>query len=151
MREKPGENTDTWKSNASSAPSGSGGGGLSCTAMDYLLFSQMLLNGGKLGAVRILGKKTVEMMTSNNLPPQIPDIGMFAGTGYGLGVSVLLDPAQSGNLGSRGTFGWGGAATTLVQIDPKEQLIALLFAQYMPADDNLRNRFPTLVYQAIVD
>jgi CubicO group peptidase (beta-lactamase class C family) len=151
VREKPAENTDIWKRNASSAPAGSGGGGLSCTAMDYLLFSQMLLIGGRLGTVRILGKKTVELMTSNNLPPQVPEINMFAGTAYGLGVSISLSPAQSGNLGSEGAFGWLGALTTIARMDPKEQLIALVFAQYYPSDDYLRRWFQTLVYQAIVD
>jgi len=131
-----------------------GGLSLSSTAMDYFLFSQMLLNGGKLGNAHILGKKTVELMTSDHLPPQIPDIdyeGVKNGMRYGLGIGILIDPAQSGNLGSRGAFGWGGAATTRVWIDPKEQLIALLFAQYEPSDNNFRNRIRTLCYQAIAD
>jgi CubicO group peptidase (beta-lactamase class C family) len=124
---------------------------LSSTAMDYFLFAQMLLNHGTLDKTRILGKKTVELMTSNNLPPQIPDIGMMSGTGYGLGVSVLLDPARAGNIGSVGQFGWGGAATTYVIIDPKEDMIALFFTQYMPTDSNVVSRFQTLVYQAVID
>ena len=129
-----------------------GGLGLSSTAMDYFLFSQMLLNRGKLGNARLLGRKTVELMTSNNLPPQIPDIGPLGhGTGYGLGVSVLLDPARSGNIGSVGQFGWGGAATTWVVIDPKEDMISLFFTQYMPMDPNIVNRFRALVYQAVTD
>jgi CubicO group peptidase (beta-lactamase class C family) len=127
-----------------------GGLSLSSTAMDYYLFSQMLLNGGNLGNVRLLGKKTVELMTSNHLPPSIPDIGMFGGTGYGLGVSVLFNPASAGNLGSEGQFGWGGAATTHVVIDPKEDLVAIYCTQIMPGDFNLINQFKTLVYQAIV-
>ncbi len=129
-----------------------GGHSLSSTAYDYYLFSQMLLNKGKLGSTRILGRKTVELMTSNNLPPQVPTLGaMGPGTGYGLGVSVLLDPAQEGNLGSKGQFGWGGAATTWVIIDPKEDMIALFFTQYMPMDMDIVKRFQTLIYQAIVD
>lgn len=152
MREKPVENTDTWKSDKSSAPAGSGGGGLSCTPMDYLLFSQMLLNGGNLGAVRILGKKTVELMTSNNLPLQVPDIGEIYGhAGYGLGVLVALGPARSANIGSKGQFGWGGAVSTMVNIDPKEEMISLFFTQYLPVDREIRNKFQTLVYQAIID
>lgn len=127
-----------------------GGLSLSSTAMDYYLFSQMLLNGGKLGNARLLGKKTVELMTSNNLPASLPDIGMFGGTAYGLGVSVLLNPAASGNLGSEGQFGWGGAATTHVVIDPKEDMVSLYFTQIMPGDFDLINQFKTLVYQAIV-
>ena len=114
-------------------------------------FAQMLLNKGKLNNAQILGTKTVELMTSNNLPPQIPSIGiMGAGTGYGLGVSVLLDPAQAGNLGSVGQFGWGGAATTWVIVDPEEEMVSLYFSQYMPTDISLIGRFQTLVYQSIV-
>jgi len=128
-----------------------GGLSLSSTTMDYFRFAQMLLNGGKLDNARILGKKTVELMTANNLPPNIPDIGMGGGTGYGLGVSSLLSPALSGNLGSQGIFGWGGAAMTSVFIDPKEELVGLFFTQFMPGDMNMQGRFQTLVYQAIVD
>jgi CubicO group peptidase (beta-lactamase class C family) len=129
-----------------------GGNSLSCTAMDYYLFSQMLLNGGVLNGVQLLGKKTVELMTSNNLPPAIPDISATgSGTGYGLGVSVLIDPAQSGNLGSKGQFGWSGAATTLVVIDPVEDLVCIYLTQYMPIERSYYNRFKTLVYQSIID
>ena len=128
-----------------------GGLSLSSTTTDYFLFAQMLLNRGKLNNVRVLGRKTVELMTSNNLPPQIPDIGILAGVGYGLGVSSLISPALASNLGSQGNFGWGGAATTQVIIDPKEDLIALYFTQFMPSDFSVIGRFQTLVYQAIAD
>jgi CubicO group peptidase (beta-lactamase class C family) len=128
-----------------------GGLSLSSTAMDYYLFSQMLLNRGKLGTTRLLSKKTVELMTSNHLPSAIPDIGLFSGTGYGLGVSVLLNPASAGNLGSEGQFGWGGAATTHVVIDPKEDLVAIYCTQIMPGDFDLINQFKTLVYQSIIE
>ena len=129
-----------------------GGHSLSSTAMDYYLFSQMLLNKGVLKGKRILSRKTVELMTSNNLPPELPDIGpMGRGTGYGLGVSVLLNPAQAGNLGSIGQFGWGGAATTWVIIDPREDMISILLTQYMPMDMDIVGRFQTLIYQALVD
>lgn len=129
-----------------------GGLSLSSTTMDYFLFAQMLLNKGRLDNVQLLGKKTVELMTSNNLPPQVPDIGsMGGGTGYGLGVSVLLNPARSANLSSMGQFGWGGAATTWIIIDPLEDMVALYFTQYMPTDINMIGRFQTLVYQSIID
>lgn len=129
-----------------------GGLSLSSTTMDYYLFAQMLLNRGRLNNTQLLGKKTVELMTTNNLPPQVPDIGsMGGGTGYGLGVSVLLNPARSANLSSVGQFGWGGAATTWVIVDPKEDMISLYFTQFMPTDINLISRFQTLVYQSIVD
>jgi CubicO group peptidase (beta-lactamase class C family) len=121
--------------------------------MDYFLFSQMLLNGGKLGGVRILGRKTVELMTSNNLPSDIKDIGeSLKRLGFGLGVPVLLDPVWSSNIGSKGQIGGlASGASTFVVIDPQEEMISLFFTQYSPADNNIVNRFQTLVYQAIVD
>ncbi|HTY64668.1 MAG TPA: serine hydrolase domain-containing protein [Acidobacteriota bacterium] len=128
-----------------------GGLSLSSTTMDYFRFAQMLLNHGKLDNARILGRKTVELMTMNHLPPQIPDIGMIPGTGYGLGVSSLINPALSGNLGSPGIFGWGGAASTQVFVDPKEDLVALYFTQLMPGDMSMQARFQTLVYGALID
>ena len=132
-----------------------GGLSLSSTAMDYALFAQMLVNGGELNGVRLLGKKTVELMTTNNLPPNIPGIGFAPGTGssatgYGLGVSVLLDPALAENLGSKGNFGWAGAASTWVAMDPKEDMVLLLMSQSMAQDPNFAPHFQTLVYQALV-
>ncbi len=128
-----------------------GGLSLSSTTMDYLKFSQMLLNGGELNGVRVLGRKTVELMRANHLPPNIPGISMGGGVGYGLGVSSLINPAASGNLGSVGSFGWGGAATTHVIIDPAEDLVLLYFTQFMPSDMSTIGKFQTLAYQAIVE
>ncbi len=128
-----------------------GGLSLSSTTTDYFRFAQMLLDRGNLGNVRILGRKTVELMTANHLPPQIPDIGMGGGTGYGLGVSSLVSPPMAGNLSSQGNFGWGGAATTHVIIDPKEDLVALYFTQLMGGEMSIIGRFQTLVYQALID
>jgi CubicO group peptidase (beta-lactamase class C family) len=132
-----------------------GGLSISSTAMDYALFGQMLVNGGELNGTRLLGTKTVELMTSNNLPPNIPGIS-FGGppsraTGYGLGVSVTLDPAAGGNLGSKGTFGWAGAASTWAILDPEEDLVLILMSQYMVNDADFAARFQTLAYQAIVN
>ncbi len=135
-----------------------GGLSISSTAMDYALFGQMLINGGELNGKRLLGTKTVELMTSNNLPPNIPGISVGApgvggvgATGYGLGVSVTLDPPRTGNLGSKGTFGWAGAASTWAILDPEEELVLILMSQYMVADSDFAGRFQTLAYQAIVD
>jgi CubicO group peptidase (beta-lactamase class C family) len=133
-----------------------GGLSLSSTAMDYALFGQMLVNGGELNGVRLLSPKTVELMTSNNLPSSIPGIGFAPGagnpaTGYGLGVSVLLDPPRAGNLGSKGQFGWAGAASTWAIMDPEEDMVLILMSQYMIADTEFAARFQTLAYQAIVD
>jgi CubicO group peptidase (beta-lactamase class C family) len=131
-----------------------GGLSLSADAMDYAKFAEMLVNGGELNGKRILGPKTVELMRTNNLPPEVGTIGgspSAGGTGFGLGVSVLVDEARSGDLGSVGQFGWAGAATTWVIMDPKEDMVAILLAQYMPTDFDFSSKWQTLVYQALVN
>jgi len=126
-----------------------GGHGLSSSITDYAKFAQMLVNGGTLDGVRILGRKTVELMTSDNLPSGVP--GPAPGRGYGLGVGVVTSPAERANLASTGQFGWSGAATTLVIMDPKEKLVALVFSQRLPHDSEFTSKFETLVYQALVE
>jgi CubicO group peptidase (beta-lactamase class C family) len=129
-----------------------GGYSISTTASDYALFAQMLLNKGQLNNVRLLSPKTVELMATNHLSPGAiasADI-LGRGTGYGLGVSVLMNPAERGNVGSVGEFGWSGAASTHVLIDPKEDLVAIYCTQLMGGDFNLRAEFATLLYQSIV-
>jgi CubicO group peptidase (beta-lactamase class C family) len=132
-----------------------GGAGLTMSPMDYARFSQMLLNDGELGGVRILGRKTVELMTTNHLDEGMVlrhrDAVIFPGFGYGLGVGVCVSPIDAGNLASVGQYGWGGAATTWVIIDPREDLVAILCCQFVPTDIELVNMFQTLVYQSIVD
>lgn len=125
-----------------------GGVGLASTARDYLRFAQMLLGGGALDGVRILAPRTVELMTSDNLPPGTEY--WQPGVRFGLGVAVVTDPAQEGIIGSKGTFGWPGAASSWVDIDPKEDLVALLMVQYFPRDLSFDAEFHTLIYQAIV-
>ena len=134
-----------------------GGLSLSSTAMDYARFGQMLVNGGELDGVRLLSPKTVELMTSNNLPtavsriaPQAPIVG-GAANGYGLGVAVLLDPSNAGVLGSKGMFGWPGGATTWASMDPEEDMVLVMMTQHMGGGTNLPARFQTLVYQALID
>ena len=131
-----------------------GGLSLSADAMDYAKFAQMLVNGGELNGARILGPKTVELMHTNDLPPEVKTIGGSpgaGGTGFGLGVSVLIDEGASGNLGSLGQFGWAGAATTWVIMDPQEDMVAIALTQYMPTDMDFAGKWQTLVYQAIVE
>ena len=123
------------------------------TIGDYARFAQMLLNGGELDGVRILGRKTVELMTANHLN-HLPRVTheMSESDGFGLGVAVRLDLAKGNELGSAGQFGWSGAATTTVNIDPKERLVALVFAQHMPFNEHdLFWNFTTLTYQALVN
>jgi CubicO group peptidase (beta-lactamase class C family) len=135
----------------------SGAGGLYSTAADYLRFCQMLLNGGELDGVRILGRKTVELMLSNHLGQLSPPVNEFnEGEGFGLGGYVVLDPARRGQPGSVGQFGWSGAAATWFFIDPQEQLVAILMMQHLPrhlpADPpRLGRPFNALVYQALVN
>ncbi len=126
---------------------------LSGSAPDYLRFARMLLNGGELDDVRILGRKTVELMAQNHLPANIPSIASNgpAATGYGLGVSVTLDTAALGRPGSIGSFGWGGAATTTFTVDPAEDMAIVIMGQVMPNDADLLQRVEMLVYQALVD
>ena len=127
--------------------------GLSSTAMDYLRFAQMLLNGGELDGNRILGKKTVELLSQNHLPEKVgATSSQYApnASGYGLGFSVALSAAAEGNMISPGSFGWSGAATTKFYIDPAENLVAVFFAQRWPYDEHLLNEFQTLLYQSIV-
>ncbi len=134
----------------------SGGIGLVSTAADYARFAQMLLNGGELDGARLLGRKTVELMTTNHLPDELIPIKLqphtLHGCGFGLGFRVLVNAAQAGRLGSEGEFGWGGAASTSFFVDPKEDLFGLLLTQLMPSRYYpIRNEFKVLVYQALVD
>jgi len=132
----------------------SGGGGLVASTSDYLRFCQMLLNRGVLDGVRILGRKTVELMTTNHLPPELIPINISIpdpGAGFGLGVKVLVDQAASGRLGSPGMYGWGGAATTTFWIDPVEEVIGIFMTQFMPSGHYpITTEFQRTVYQALV-
>ncbi|RZJ85584.1 MAG: class A beta-lactamase-related serine hydrolase [Massilia sp.] len=131
----------------------SGGGGLYSTAADYVRFAQMLLNGGQLGGVRILGRKTIALMTTDHLKHLAdPHPSGARGQGFGLGVRVLADPGEGFTLGSPGSFGWEGAATTLVQIDPRERTVALLLLQHVPFNqDDVFARFTNGYYSALDD
>jgi CubicO group peptidase (beta-lactamase class C family) len=141
---------DTGSVGASYGDVVAGGHSISTTIGDYALFAQMLLNKGQLNGVRLLSPKTVELMAMNHLPPAaLAAGGPGPGTGYGLGVSVLMDPAARGNLGSIGEFGWSGAASTHLLIDPKEDLVAIYCTQLV-GGQGLRAEFATLLYQSIV-
>jgi CubicO group peptidase (beta-lactamase class C family) len=134
----------------------SGGHGLVSTMADYLRFAQLVLDKGELDGVRLLGPKTMELMTTNHLPPALMPIAMgeeqMPGFGFGLGFSVMMDVAQSGMMGSVGLHGWGGWANTHFWVDPQEQLIGILMLQYVPSGTYpVTNDFRTLVYQALID
>jgi CubicO group peptidase (beta-lactamase class C family) len=124
-----------------------GGAGLLSTARDYGRFLQMLLNGGELDGVRLLGPKTVELMTVNHVGSLFSDGNL----GFGLGFEVTEDLGKAGRYGSEGAFGWGGAYHTTYWVDPHEKLVVLLMTQLLPAgDSDLHARFRALVYQSIV-
>jgi CubicO group peptidase (beta-lactamase class C family) len=140
----------------------SGGGGLLSTAPDYFRFTSMLQNMGELEGIRLLGRKTVELMTMNHLPggqdlTDLAQAGMFtetayAGVGFGLGFSVAQSPARAQILGSAGEFAWGGAASTAFWIDPAEDLIVIFMTQLMPSSSYpLRRELRVLTYASLVD
>ncbi len=145
----------SYKLNGGKAICGAGGdmGGLLSTAADYARFGQMLLNGGELDGVRILSRKSVEIMTSSHTKKlDIPMLG--AGFGFGMGVGVFTGNSLRPVFRSPGTFGWGGAAGTTFFADPKEKLLALCFTQMynamMVPGNNYQEEFERLVYQALL-
>ncbi len=137
----------------------SGGGGLVSTVADYARFCQFMLNKGTLGGVRLLGRKTVELMTSNHLGGDMAAMGTprfsettYEGIGFGLGFSVMIDPARAQILGSPGEFAWGGAASTAFWVDPAEEMFVILLTQLMPSSAYpFRRELRVLTYQSIVD
>jgi CubicO group peptidase (beta-lactamase class C family) len=140
----------------------SGGGGMVSTAADYFRFTAMLRNRGELDGVRLLGRKTVELMTMNHLPggqdlTQLAQGGVFtetayAGVGFGLGFSVMQSPPRAHILGTPGEYAWGGAASTAFWIDPTEDLIVIFMTQLMPSSSYpLRRELRVLTYAALIN
>ena len=124
----------------------SGGAGLVSTAMDYARFCQMMLNDGKVGNTRLLSRKSVELMTHDQLGKISQDMGF----GIGFGVDGAKSPLSE--LGSVGSYGWGGFFYTEFSIDPKEEMIVIFMAQLHPTGDLTLNRqVHELAYQAIND
>jgi CubicO group peptidase (beta-lactamase class C family) len=130
-----------------------GGAGMFSTIGDYARFGQMLLNGGELDGVRILGRKTVELMMANHLNHLArPTIGGDDAFGFGLGGRVRIDLAKGNAPGSLGQFGWSGAATTYFDIDPKEKTMILIVAQHFPYNQHdIFGQASTLIYASLVD
>jgi CubicO group peptidase (beta-lactamase class C family) len=124
----------------------SGGAGLVSTAMDYAKFCQMMLDEGKVGNARLLSRKSVELMTHDQLGKISSDIGF----GVGFGIDGVKGPLQE--LGSIGSYDWGGFFYTAFSIDPKEQMIVIFMAQLHPTGDlTLDKQVHELAYQAIND
>jgi len=140
----------------------SGGGGLVSTVEDYFRFTSMLLNGGASNGIRLLGRKTIELMATNHLPggQDLTALALpgrfaeitYAGVGFGLGFAVMQSLSRAQILGTPGEYNWGGAASTAFWVDPKEELIVIFMTQLMPSSSYpLRRELRTLTYAALVD
>ena len=127
----------------------SGGAGLTSTISDYARFLLALLNGGEFDGVRILGRRTVQLMTRDHLAGLgVPDTGQQ----FGLGFSISGDPGVTGGPRSEGAFGWLGFFNTVYWVDPDEQLVAIIMTQLYPNNQSrLTDRFEVAVYSAIVN
>jgi CubicO group peptidase (beta-lactamase class C family) len=130
----------------------SGGGGMVATAMDYARLCAMLLNNGRLDGTQFLGRKTLELMTSDHLGsiPSNPDL-LPPGHGFGLGFAVRTSPGLAPFPGSVGNYYWSGAAGTSFWVDPAERLFAVLMIQAPVQREHYRLLFRDLVYAAIAD
>ncbi len=139
----------------------SGGGGLVSTVADYYRFCGMLQKGGELDGARIIGPRTLDMMTANHLPDGGDLAGWargsfsetsYDGIGFGLGFATRLDSVANGTLGSVGEFNWGGMASTLFWVDPEEELVVIFMTQLIPSGTfDFRGQLQSIVYSAIVD
>jgi len=130
----------------------SGGGGLVSTTMDYARFCQMLLNGGVLDGVRIIGRKTLQLMTSDHLGPEVKLNGhleALPGHSFGLGFAVRTHEGMAPFAGSVGQYFWSGIAGTFFWIDPREELFAVLMAQGPGQREYFRTLVRSLVYAAV--
>jgi CubicO group peptidase (beta-lactamase class C family) len=141
------------------APYDSGGGGLFSTLEDYLRFAVALEQGGRLGTAKLVSPLTLVAMRRNHLPggadiPSLavarPQPGDRPGTGFGLGVSVVIDPARAHRLGPRGSYGWGGMASTTFFVWPRERVAVVFMTQLVPSNTYpLAEELETLVAAAL--
>ncbi len=130
----------------------SGGGGLFSTMNDYARFAQALYQGGTFGGSRLIGRKTLEWMTSDHLGPNVrigtPSL-LQPGHTFGLGFAVRREAGMGQTPGTPGEFFWGGVAGTYFWVAPKEELYALMMVQAPRQRDYFRQLFRTLVYAAL--
>jgi CubicO group peptidase (beta-lactamase class C family) len=129
----------------------SGGGGLCSTIHDYAILLQMLLNGGEYNGIRLLGPNTVRMMTMNQIGDLHPNIGDNADiNGFGFGFFIVSKNGSRLTPSQAGTYAWGGVFSTSYQVDPKEDMIVLLYQQmWGPHVLDADKTFIPLVYQAL--
>ena len=125
----------------------SGGAGLSSTVIDYANFLQMLLNKGVYNGQRLLSRRSVDLMTMN----QIGDINLGGGDKFGLGFQITSKQSMSKLGVTEGTFAWGGYFGTTYWVDPAEKLVGMIFIQQSPLKTNIHDRFKALVYQSLND
>lgn len=126
-----------------------GASGLHTTAADYWRFCQMLLDGGEFGGKRLLGPRTVNLISDNHLER---GTDFRPGLGFGLGFAVVTDRGRAGLPYSEGAYYWGGSQGTVFWIDPAEELVGILMVQVRPGGHlRLREKFGALAYAAIVD
>ncbi|SPE39934.1 Beta-lactamase [Candidatus Sulfopaludibacter sp. SbA3] len=123
-----------------------GGAGLTSTAHDYARFLEMIRNGGALDGVRLLGSRTVALMTTN----QSGTLHSTTGLGFGFGFETVDRYGASGMAGV-GAFGWGGAYGTTYQVDPQSHLVIVLMIQLIPNATDIQPKFSAAVYQALVN
>jgi CubicO group peptidase (beta-lactamase class C family) len=124
----------------------SGGAGMLSTARDYARFCQMLLDGGTLDGARLLSPFTIDMMTVN----QVGTMYTQPDQGFGLGFYTIEKPGADGTPSSVGSWGWAGAYGSTYRVDPKEKLVMIFMINQLPVRHEVANKFPTLVYQALV-
>lgn len=139
----------------------SGGGGLCGTIADYHRFTHMLVNGGELDGARIVSPKTLRMMRTNHLPNNADLTEMSsslfsesnnAGTGFGLGFAMVIDPAKTLMPSSLGEFYWGGAYSTAFFVDPLEGVTMVFMTQVYPSSTYpIRRQLKTMIYSALTD
>ncbi len=135
----------------------SGGGGLVSTAMDYMIFCEMLRAGGMYNGTRLLSPKTVQWMTMDHLSEQVrkhgadefPSMHLYPGQSFGLGFGVIIKPGLSQVVSSKGEYSWGGAADTKFWIDPEEDLVAIILTQLMQSPWETRHEMKVATYQAL--
>jgi CubicO group peptidase (beta-lactamase class C family) len=137
-----------------------GGSGLTSTTADYYRFCEMLRRGGELDGQRILGNRTLKLMTTNHLPGGLDlsqlALGAFAetayeGVGFGLGFATTLNEVAAGAFGA-GDYFWGGLASTIFWVDPKEELVVIFMTQLLPSSTfNFRGQLKSIIYSAMVD
>ena len=136
----------------------SGGGGLVSTIGDYMKFCQMVLNGGSFNGDSLLGPKTVEFFGSDHLTPEVraegvgqyPSADLYPGQSMALGLGVIINPALTPSMSSKGELSWGGIAGTKFWIDPQEQFIGIAMVQLYGSPWPLRFDFKVAAYQALM-